>query len=124
VTAAFYGRGVHAGTEDARAPRADDRSMKLPDRSPGLTIVAAAVVVYGTILVEIAMWTVASWLAMFGTLALAILLAIAVCSWLFDVLGEEEPVTEATAAPAPAPAPALATQPERRHARPATAATA
>ncbi len=98
--------------------------MKLPDRSPGLTIVAAAVVVYGTILVEIAMWTVASWLAMFGTLALAILLAIAVCSWLFDVLGEEEPVTEATAAPAPAPAPALATQPERRHARRATAATA
>jgi hypothetical protein len=89
--------------------------MKLPDRSPGLTIAAAFVVVYGQILVEIGMWTRPTWFTMFGTLALAIVLAIAVCSWLFDLLDEEEPVVEtvsvAEAAPRRLPSP-----PRRGHA--------
>ena len=79
--------------------------MRLPDRSPGLTIALAFVVVYGQILVEIAMWTVPTWFTMFATLGLAIVLAVLVCSWLFDLLGEEEPVLEATpVVEAPAPA--------------------
>ena len=107
---------MHATTDDTGRACADDRHMKLPDRSPGLTIAAAFVVVYGQILVEIGMWTSPTWFTMFGTLALAIVLAIAVCSWLFDLLDEEEPVVETvavaqaaaqTAAPAePAAAPA------------------
>ncbi len=92
--------------------------MKLPDRSPGLTIVAAAVFVYGTILVEIGMWTVATWTAMFATLALVIVLAIVVCRWLFSILDEEEtPVAVAPAAVAPAveaPQPQPAKRPARR----------
>ena len=64
--------------------------MKLADRSPGLVLTLAAVVVYGTVLVEIGMWMVASWLAMFATLALVIVLAIVVGRWLFSVLADED----------------------------------
>ena len=77
--------------------------MKLADRSPGLVIVLAAVVVYGTILVEIGMWMVATWFAMFATLALAIVLAIIVCRWLFSLLGDDD------VAPAAVPAATTAT---------------
>lgn len=83
--------------------------MKLADRSPGLVLTLAAVVVYGTILVEIGMWMVASWVAMSATLALAIVLAIVTCRWLFSLLGDSDddvpataPATTAAVAPRPA----------------------
>jgi uncharacterized membrane protein YqjE len=91
--------------------------MNLADRSPGLTLVLAAVIVYGTILVEIGMWMVASWTAMFATLALVVVLAVVVCRWLFTLLDEEEPFV----APVAAPAPAEAARPARSRAPRATA---
>lgn len=49
--------------------------MKNSEPDPGLTIIGAAVVVYSVILVEIAMYMVATPLFMAGTLALAIVMA-------------------------------------------------
>ncbi len=104
--------------------------MKLADRSPGLTIALAFVVVYGQILVEIGMWTEPTWLTMFATLGLAITLAVLVCRFLFDLLSEEEPVVETAPAAAtaatvaaaePAAAPAPASPPTQRRAPRATA---
>jgi uncharacterized protein (DUF983 family) len=77
--------------------------MKLADRSPGLVIVLAGVVVYGTILIEIGMWMVASWIAMASTLVLAIVLALAIARW-FDGLVSDGATATAEAKPAPAPA--------------------
>lgn len=63
---------------------------KLADRSPGLVLVLAAVAVYGTILVEIGMWMVASWIAMFATLALVVVLAVAISRWLFSLVSDDD----------------------------------
>jgi hypothetical protein len=62
----------------------------LADRSPGLVLVLAAVAVYGTILVEIGMWMVASWIAMFATLALAAGLAVAISRWFFSLVSDDD----------------------------------
>ncbi len=108
---------MHDHTDDSATARADDRHMNLADRSPGLTLALAAVVVYGTILVEIGMWMLASWVAMFATLALGIVLAVLVCRWLFTLLDEEEPVLAPVAATAAAPT----AKPARRRAPRTTA---
>ncbi len=114
IAAAFYGGGVH-GTADAPASReADACPMKLADRSPGLVIVLAGVVVYGTILIEIGMWMVASWLAMFTTLALAIVLALAIAWWFDGLVSDGAPASD-EAMPAPVPA-ALPAQPVKARA--------
>ncbi len=66
--------------------------MKLPDRSPGLTIIAAAVFVYGTILVEIGMWMAASWILMFATLAFVIAVALGIVRWFNGLIADDEGV--------------------------------
>ncbi len=88
--------------------------MKLADRSPGLVLALAGVVVYGTILIEIGMWVAASWLAMFATLALAIVLALAISQWFHGLVsdGDEPMAVEAK----PAPVVAAAAKPAQRRA--------
>lgn len=91
--------------------------MKNSEPDPGLTIVGAAVVVYSVILVEIAMYLVATPVFMAGTLALAIVVAGFVGRFITRVLDNAagdlvpaEPVVvrvgesrQAVAAQAPAP---------------------
>jgi hypothetical protein len=95
--------------------------MKLPDRSPGLTLVIAAALLCGTVLAEIGMLMAGSSILMFATLALAIVIAAFVCRWLFTVLADEDGVAPQAAVAAPATAAAPAPAPARRRAPRATA---
>jgi hypothetical protein len=63
--------------------------MKNSEPDPGTTIVLAAVVVYGVILVEIAMYLVATPLFMAATLALAIVMAGVVGRFITRVLDDD-----------------------------------
>lgn len=85
--------------------------MKLADRSPAAVLLLAHVVVFGVVLVEIAMWSAPSPVFVGATLLLAAVVAVGVLRWFFSLLDEEDsaPVSAAVEAPAPAPAPVAVT---------------
>lgn len=84
--------------------------MKLADRSPALVLILAHVVVFGVVLVEIAMWSAANALFVGATLVLAAAVALGVLRWFFALLDEEDVTGAVESAPvvAAAPAPVVA----------------
>jgi hypothetical protein len=80
--------------------------MLLINRSPGMFIVLANIVVFGVIGVEIWMWTAASTLAVAGTLALIAVTAGVICLsavHLIDDASGIEPKAAPVAQPTPEP---------------------
>ena len=88
----------------------------LIDRSPGLFIVLANVVVYGVIGVEAWMWTASSVLAVAFTLLLIATLAGVICAVTLRLLDDAAPAPTSTISRAAQPTPAA--RPVRE--RPAT----
>ncbi|HYF25924.1 MAG TPA: hypothetical protein VD931_09320 [Baekduia sp.] len=79
--------------------------MHLPDRSPGLFIIAAFALVYGVIAVEAWMYATATFAAVAITFALIVVLALYLVSYFHHLLEDEdgEPVAAPVEAPARAP---------------------
>ena len=86
--------------------------MKLIDRSPSLFLALAFVVVYGVIGIEVAMWMIATPLAVFGTLALIAVVAALIARSFEELVAPTETTDAAVAlvaqdeAARPAPRPA------------------
>jgi hypothetical protein len=71
--------------------------MKLIDTSPGLFMALTFAVVYGVILMEALMWTVASVLAVAGTLVLIAVTALVIGHALHTLLDDQDGGTGAHA---------------------------
>jgi hypothetical protein len=93
--------------------------MRLIDDSPALFITICFVVLYTVVGVEAGMLAAGGIALMVVTFVGVVLIAAAICAWMFRVLDDGAPVHEP--APAPAPEPTPATAPQAQRAQPAPA---